>query len=77
MLGAWVEFMRGNPMICIQKDKEPLASYVKKFIQLKSQTSDVDESIAIAACIKGPTPGPTALHLTREKPKTMDALFLG
>lgn len=60
---------------CKQKDKEPLASYIRRFIKLRSQTPHVAESVAISACIAGLNPRPTASKLTRKKPKTMEALF--
>jgi hypothetical protein len=35
----------------------------------------VDDKTTIKALIKGLTPGPTASHLTRKNPKTIDELF--
>jgi hypothetical protein len=60
---------------CKQKDKEPLRNFVRRFIQQRSQIPEADDKTTIKALIKGLTPGPTASHLTRKKPKTIDELF--
>jgi hypothetical protein len=44
-------------------------------MQQRSQIPEADDKTMIKALIKGPTPGPTASHLTRKKPKTIDELF--
>jgi hypothetical protein len=44
-------------------------------MQQRSQIPEADDKTTIQALIKGLTPGPTASHLTREKPKTIDELF--
>jgi hypothetical protein len=44
-------------------------------MQQSSQIPEVDDKTTIQALIKGLTPGPTASHLTRKKPKTIDELF--
>jgi hypothetical protein len=44
-------------------------------MQQRSQIPEVDDKITIQALIKGLTLGPTASHLTRRKPKTIDELF--
>jgi hypothetical protein len=44
-------------------------------MQQRSQIPEADDKRIIQALIKGLTPGPTALHLTRKKPKTIDELF--
>jgi hypothetical protein len=36
---------------------------------------DADDKTTIKALIKGLTPGPTASHLTRKKPETVEELF--
>jgi hypothetical protein len=36
---------------------------------------EADDKTTIQALIKGLTPGPTASHLTRKKPKSIDELF--
>jgi hypothetical protein len=58
-----------------QKDKEPLQNFVRRFMQQMSQILEADDKTTIKALIKGLTPGPTASHLTRKKPKTIDELF--
>jgi predicted RNA-binding protein with RPS1 domain len=44
-------------------------------MQQRSQILEADERTTINALIKGLTPGPTASHLTRKKPKTVEKLF--
>jgi hypothetical protein len=44
-------------------------------MQQRSQILEADDKTTIQALIKGLTPGPTASHLTRKKPKTIDELF--
>jgi hypothetical protein len=44
-------------------------------MQQRSQIPEADDKTTIKALIKGLTPGPTALHLTRKKPKTVEELF--
>jgi hypothetical protein len=60
---------------CKQKDREPLQNFVRRFMQQRSQIPEADERTTINALIKGLTPGPTASHLTRKKPKTVEELF--
>jgi methionyl-tRNA formyltransferase len=60
---------------CKQKDREPLQNFVRGFMQQRSQIPEADDKTTINALIKGLTPGPTASHLTRKKPKTIDELF--
>jgi hypothetical protein len=60
---------------CKQKDKEPLRNFVRRFMQQRSQIPEVDDKTTINALIKGLTPVPTASHLTRKKPKTVEELF--
>jgi hypothetical protein len=60
---------------CKQKDREPLRSFVRRFMQQRSQIPEVDDKMTIQALIKGQTPGPTASHLTRKEPKSIDELF--
>jgi hypothetical protein len=60
---------------CKQKDTEPLRNFVRRFMQLRSQISEADDKTTIKALMKGLTPGPTASHLTRMKPKIVEELF--
>jgi hypothetical protein len=60
---------------CKQKDREPLRNFVRRFMQQRSQIPEADDKTTIKALIKGLTPGPTASHLTRKKPKSIEELF--
>jgi hypothetical protein len=60
---------------CKQKDREPLRNFVRRFMQQRSQIPEADDKTTIKALIKGLTPGPTASHLTRKKPKTVEEIF--
>jgi methionyl-tRNA formyltransferase len=60
---------------CKQKDREPLRNFMRRFMQQRSQIPEADEKTTINALIKGLTPGPTAVHLTRKKPKSVEELF--
>jgi hypothetical protein len=44
-------------------------------MQQRSQIPEVDDKTTVNALIKGLTLGPTASHMTRKKPKTIDELF--
>jgi hypothetical protein len=44
-------------------------------MQQRSQIPEADDKTTIQALIKGLTPGLTASHLTRRKPKSIDELF--
>jgi hypothetical protein len=44
-------------------------------MQQRSQIPEADDKTTIKALIKGLTPGPTASHLTRKKPKMVEELF--
>jgi hypothetical protein len=41
----------------------------------RSQIPEADDKTTMQALNKGVTPGPTTLHLTGRKPKTIDELF--
>jgi hypothetical protein len=60
---------------CKQKDREPLRNLVSWFMQQRSQIPEADDKTTIKALIKGLTPGLTASHLTRKKPKIVEELF--
>jgi hypothetical protein len=60
---------------CKHKDREPLRNFVRRFMQQRSQIPETNDKTTIKALIKGLTLGPTASHLTRKKPKTIDELF--
>jgi hypothetical protein len=44
-------------------------------MQQRSQIAKADDKTTTKAVIKGLTPGPTASHLTRKKPRTVEELF--
>jgi predicted HicB family RNase H-like nuclease len=48
---------------CKQKDREPSRSFVRRFMQHRSQIPEVDDKTTIQALIKGLSLGPTASHL--------------
>jgi hypothetical protein len=60
---------------CKQIDREPLRNFVRRFMQQRFQIPEADDKIMIKALIKGLTPEPTASHMTRKKPKTIDEVF--
>jgi hypothetical protein len=60
---------------CKQKDRDPLRNLVRSFMQQRSLIPEADDKTTIKALIKGLTPGPTASHLMRKKPKTVEELF--
>jgi hypothetical protein len=61
---------------CKQKDREPLQNFVRRFMQQRSQIPEADDKTKIQPLIKGLTPGPTASHLTRNKPKSLTNFFM-
>jgi methionyl-tRNA formyltransferase len=60
---------------CKQKDIEQLRSFVRRFMQQRSRIPEADDKMTTQALIKGLTPVPTASHLTRKEPKSIDELF--
>jgi hypothetical protein len=60
---------------CKRKDREPLRNFVRRFMQQRSQIPEADDKTTIKELMKGLTPGPTASHLTRKKPKIVEELF--
>jgi hypothetical protein len=56
---------------CKQQPKEPLSQYYKRFIQIKSQITNIPDEVVIIAAIKGLRAGQCATHLTREKPTSL------
>jgi hypothetical protein len=60
---------------CKQKDRQSLRNFVRRFMQQRSQIPEANDKTTIKSLIKGLTTGPTASHLTRKKPKTIDELF--
>jgi hypothetical protein len=60
---------------CKQRDREPLRSFIRGFMQQKSQILGTDDKTTIQALIKGLTLGPTASHLTRKEPQSIEEHF--
>jgi hypothetical protein len=60
---------------CKQKDREALQSFIRRFMQQRSQIPEADDKTTISELIKGLTPGSTASHLTRRESKTIAELF--
>jgi hypothetical protein len=60
---------------CKQGEKESLAAYFQRFIQLKAQASDVPEETIIAACIGGLGPSPCPTHISMNRPCTWHQLY--
>jgi hypothetical protein len=61
---------------CKQKDRGAIAELCKKVHATKIPDSRADDKTMIQALIKGLTPGPTASHLTRNKSKSINQLFM-
>jgi hypothetical protein len=60
---------------CKQRDREPMQNFVKRFMQQNSQASGTYDKTTIQALISGLTLEPTASHLSREEPQTIEELF--
>jgi hypothetical protein len=60
---------------CKQQPKEPLSQYYKRFIQIKSQITNILDEVVIIIAIKGLRAGQCAAHLTREKPTSVAQLY--
>jgi hypothetical protein len=60
---------------CVQKEREPLPDFYRRFLQLKAQAPEVSDEQVIAEAIKALRVGPLHNHLVREQPKTMLELY--
>jgi hypothetical protein len=60
---------------CIQKEREPLSEFYRKFLQLKAQAPKVSDEHVIAQAIKSLRVGPLHSHLVRERPQTVLELY--
>jgi hypothetical protein len=60
---------------CVQKEREPLPEFYRRFLQLKAQAPKVSNEKIIAQAIKALRVGPLHSHLVRERPKTMLELY--
>lgn len=62
-------------MNCVQQDNEPLSDYIKRFIQVKAQATNVPEAAVIVAAIEGVATGQCASYLACSPPKSVTELF--
>jgi hypothetical protein len=60
---------------CVQKEREPLPEFYRRFFQLKAQAPEVSDEQVIAQVIKALRAGPLHSHLVREQPKTVPELY--
>jgi hypothetical protein len=60
---------------CVQKEREPLPDFFRRFPQLKAQAPEVSDEQVIAQAIKALRAGPLHSHQVREQPKTMAELY--
>jgi hypothetical protein len=60
---------------CKQQHKEPLSQYYKRFIQIKSQITNIPDEVVIITAIKELWVRQCAAHLTREKPTSLAQLY--
>jgi hypothetical protein len=60
---------------CVQKEREPLPEFYRRFLQLKAQALEVFDEQVIAQAIKALRAGPLHNHLVRERPKTVPELY--
>jgi hypothetical protein len=60
---------------CIQKEREPLPEFYRRFLQLKAQAPEVSNEQVIAQSIKAFRAGPLHSHFVRERPKTVSELY--
>jgi hypothetical protein len=60
---------------CVQKEREPLPEFYRRFLQLKAQAPEVSNEQVIAQAIKPLRAGPLLSHLVREQPKIVSELY--
>ena len=61
---------------CRQNQGKALRDYFQRFVQLKVKAPNIPEDVAIEATIKGLRIGALAAHLAREKPSTIQELYI-
>jgi len=61
---------------CKQNQGEALKDYFQKFMQMMAKAPNVPEDVAIEVAIKGLRIGPFAAHLAKEKPRTIEDLYI-
>jgi hypothetical protein len=62
-------------LFCVQKQREPLPDFYRRFLQLKAQAPEVSDKQVIVQAIKALRAGPLHSHLVREWPKTVPELY--
>jgi hypothetical protein len=60
---------------CIQREKETLHNFYRRFLQMKAQASKVSDDQVITQAIKALHAGPLHSHLVRERPKIVTELY--
>jgi hypothetical protein len=60
---------------CVQKERESLLDFYRRFLQLKAQAPEVSGEQVIAQAIKISRAGPLHSHLVRERPKKVSELY--
>jgi hypothetical protein len=60
---------------CIQREKETLPNFYRRFLQTKAQAPEVSDGQVIAQAIKALRAGPLHSHLVREWPKIVPELY--
>jgi hypothetical protein len=60
---------------CIQREKETLHNFYRRFLQMKAQASKVSDDQVITQAIKALRAGPLHSHLVRERPKIVTELY--
>jgi hypothetical protein len=62
-------------LLCVQKERESLLEFYRRFLQLKAQAPEVSDEQVIDQAIKALRAGPLHIHLVRERPKTVPELY--
>jgi hypothetical protein len=59
----------------VQKEREPLLDFYRRFLPLKAQTPEVSDEQVITQAEKALRTGPLHNHLVRERPRTVSELY--
>jgi hypothetical protein len=60
---------------CIQREKETVPNFYRRFLQMKAQASNVSDDQVIVQAMKALCAGPLYSHLVQERPKTVPELY--
>jgi hypothetical protein len=60
---------------CIQREKETVPNFYRRFLQMKAQASNVSDDQVIVQAMKALRVGPLYSHLVQERPKTVPELY--